>query len=402
MSRDTALHTARPLIRLQPNRDRRAAHGHPWIYSNEIAMTAEAKALPPGTVVEAQASDGRPIGVGFFNPHSLIAVRLLDRSRGTVVDSSFLAARLTRALSLRQALYDEPFYRLVHAEADGLPGLIIDRYGDVIVAQLNSAGMDRLTEPLLEALDTVLAPQVIMLRNDSSTREQEGLTRGVSVAKGEMNGPIEIRENGTRFLADLSGGQKTGWFFDQRDNRAFMASLAKGRRVLDIYSYTGGFGIQAAIAGAAAVTLCDRSDQALGLAEQAARLNGVAERMSFVRAEAFAELEKRVAAGERFGVVICDPPAFVKSQKDLQTGARGYRKLARLGAALVEPGGYLFVASCSHNMPVERFAEEVARGVGQAGRGGRILRSAGAAPDHPVHPMLPESAYLKAQVLQLD
>lgn len=393
---------SRPIIRLQANRERRASHGHPWVYSNEIAMSAEAKALPPGTVVEAQASDGKPIGVGFFNPRSLIALRLLEWSRGTVIDSAFLTARLQRALALREALYREPFYRLVHAEADGLPGLVIDRYGPVLVAQLNSAGMDRLTEPLLEAIDTVLSPEVIVLRNDSAVREQEGLTRDVRIAKGAMDGPIEVRENGARFLADLSGGQKTGWFFDQRDNRAFMAGLAAGRSVIDIYSYTGGFGIQAAVAGANSVTMCDRSEQALALAEQAAKLNGVAPRMTFVRAEAFTELEKRVGQGDRFGVVICDPPAFVKSQKDLQTGARGYRKLARLGATMVEPGGYLFIASCSHNMPVDRFAEEVARGIGQAGRSGRILRSAGAAPDHPVHPMLPESAYLKAQVLQLD
>jgi 23S rRNA (cytosine1962-C5)-methyltransferase len=392
----------RPIIRLQPNRDRRASHGHPWVYSNEIAMTPEAKALPPGILVEAQASDGRPLGVAFFNPRSLIALRLLDRQRGTAIDGEFLAARLRRALVLRQSLYSEPFYRLAHAEADGLPGLVIDRYGAVVVAQANSAGMDQLTEPLLEAIETVLAPDVIVLRNDSAAREQEGLSRDVRIAKGAMDGPIEVRENGIRFLADLSSGQKTGWFFDQRDNRAFMARLAKDRSVLDIYSYTGGFAIQAAAAGAISVIVCDRSEQALALAEQAAKLNGVGDRMNFVRAEAFAELEKRVGQGERFGVVICDPPAFVKSQKVLQTGARGYRKLARLGASLVEPGGYLFVASCSHNMPVDRFAEEVARGIGQAGRAGRILRSAGAAPDHPVHPMLPESAYLKAQVLQLD
>ena len=393
---------SRPIIRLQPNHDRRARDGHPWVYSNEIAMTTEAKALPPGAVVEVQANDGRPIGVGFFNSHSLFAVRLLDAPRGTAIDSAFLAARLRRALALRQALYSEPFYRLVHAEADGLPGLIIDRYGDVVVAQLNSAGMDRLSDALLAALDTVIAPRVVVLRNDSSAREQESLTREVRIAKGEMSGPIEVRENGVRFLADLSSGQKTGWFFDQRENRAFMASLAKDRRVLDLYSYTGGFGIQAAVAGAAETIACDSSEQALALAKQAAELNGVASRMGFVRAEAFAELEKRVAQKEQFGLVICDPPAFVKSQKDLQTGAGGYRKVARLGAALVAPGGFLFVASCSHNMPVDRFAVEVARGLGQAGRTGRIIRQSGAAADHPVHPMLPESAYLKAQVLQID
>ena len=391
-----------PMIRLQNGRDKRARFGHPWVYSNEIDMTPEVKALPAGTVVRLDAPSSEPLGVGLFNPRSLIAIRMLSRDPKAVVDQAFLADRLTKALALRDTLYAKPYYRLVHAEADGLPGLIIDRYGDVLVCQFNTAGMDRLREPLLAALDEVLAPKTVVLRNDSSAREQEGLAQGVEIAKGKLPSPLKLQENGATFFADLAEGQKTGWFYDQRENRAFMAGLAKGRRVLDVYSYAGGFAVQAALAGATEVIACDRSELALALAEKAAEANKVSSKFKTLKGEAFAELERLQEAKESFGVVICDPPAFVKSQKDLQTGAGGYRKVARLGAALVAPGGFLFVASCSHNMPVDRFAVEVARGLGQAGRTGRIIRQSGAAADHPIHPMLPESAYLKAQVLQID
>jgi len=391
-----------PMIRLQNGRDKRARFGHPWVYSNEIDMTPEVKALPAGTVVRLDAPSSEPLGVGLFNPRSLIAIRMISRDPKAAIDQAFLAARLAGALALREALYDKPYYRLVHAEADGLPGLIIDRYGDVLVCQFNSAGMDRLRAPLLAALDEVVAPKTIVLRNDSSAREQEGLAQGVEIAKGKLPSPLKLKENGATFFADLAEGQKTGWFYDQRENRAFMAGLSKGRRVLDVYSYAGGFAVQAALAGAAEVIACDRSEQALALAQQAADANKVSNKFNILKGEAFSELEKMQAANERFGVVICDPPAFVKSQKDLATGSKGYRKIARLGANLVEPGGFLFIASCSHNMEPARFAEEVAKGVGAAGRSGRVIRSAGAAPDHPVHPLLPESAYLKVQVFQLD
>ncbi len=391
-----------PMIRLQNGRDKRARFGHPWVYSNEIDMTPEVKALPAGSVVRLDAPSSEPLGLGLFNPRSLIAIRMLTRDPKAVIDQAFLADRLSKALALRTALYVKPFYRLVHAEADGLPGLIIDRYGDVIVCQFNTAGMDRLRVPLLAALDEVLAPKAVVLRNDSSARQQEGLAQGVEVAKGKLPSPLKLQENGATFFADLAEGQKTGWFFDQRENRAFMAGLSKGRRVLDVYSYAGGFAVQAALAGATEVIACDRSEQALALAQKAAEANKVSNIFKTIKGEAFSELEKLAEANERFGVVICDPPAFVKSQKDLATGSKGYRKIARLGANLVEPGGFLFVASCSHNMEPARFAEEVAKGVGAAGRSARVIRSSGAAPDHPVHPLLPESAYLKAQVFQLD
>jgi len=255
---------------------------------------------------------------------------------------------------------------------------------------------------LLDALEEVFAPAAIVLRNDSPARTLEGLETGVRLARGTLSGPVELEENGARFLADPLGGQKTGWFFDQRDNRAFVARLASGRTAIDVYTHTGGFGIQMALAGATQVTLVDRSASALETASAAAALNGVAGRLAFRKADAFDELQRLRDRGESFGVVVIDPPAFVKSKKDLKAGAQGYRKLARLAARIVEPGGILLAASCSHHVDAVLFADLVARGLTDAGRTGRILRQAGAGPDHPVHPLLPESAYLKAIALQLD
>jgi 23S rRNA (cytosine1962-C5)-methyltransferase len=392
----------RPTIMLQPGRHRRAEAGHPWVYSNEVQMDAAAKALPPGSLVTLRSAGGDPLGVASFNPHTLVSARLFDRDAQRRIDQAFFIERIERALSLRRRLYAEPYYRLVHAEADGVPGLVADRFGEALVLQLNTAGMARLESELIAACDAALAPAVIVLRNDSAARALEGLESEVRLAKGELAGPIELIENGARFLADAREGQKTGWFFDQRDNRRFVASLAAGARVLDLYCYTGGFAVAAARAGADAVLGLDRSEPALALAAASADRNGVGERCRFQRADAFGELARLTGEGARFDLVIADPPAFVKSKKDLGPGLRGYRKLARLAASLVAPGGVLFLASCSHNVEPPDFAEAVRRGLEDAGRTGRILRSAGAAPDHPVHPWLPESAYLKAEVLVLD
>jgi len=392
--------TVRPVVKLLPGRHRRAQTGHPWIFSNEVAIDAAARALAPGEVVAVESAGGDSLGAAFYNPHSLIALRLLGASAAAPVDADFLADRLSRALALRQALYERPYYRLVHAEADRLPGLVADRYGDVLVLQLNAAGMDRLMEPVLAAVERVVAPKSVLLRNDGGGRALEGLEDSVRFATGGFEGPLELEENGLRYLADPAGGQKTGWFFDQRDNRAFAARLARGRRVLDLYAYSGGFALAAAAAGASEVTAVDRSEPSLALAGGAARLNGLDAR--FVRAHVFDEAERLAGIGERFGLVVADPPAFAKSRKDAPQALRGYRKLAKLCARLVEPQGFLLLASCSHAVEPERFAEECRRGLGEARRTGRLLRSAGAAPDHPVHPHLPESAYLKALVYQLD
>ncbi len=365
-------------------------------------MTPEARALPPGGLVRLATASGEIVGVAGFNPHSLIAVRLIDRKPKTRVDTDFLAAKLRYCLAARDRLFDAPYYRLVHAEADGLPGLVVDRFGDALSVQLNSAMMDRLRVPLLAALDAVLSPRIVVLRNDSASRKLEGLEQGVEVVTGDASQPVEINEGGARFLADLVGGQKTGWYFDQRDNRRFVASLARDARVLDVYGHTGGFAIQAALAGAREVAAVDSSAPALALAERAARLNGCGEKCRFVKADAFNEMERLSKAGERFDLVIADPPAFIKSKKDLPAGIKRYRKMMRLAARLVAPGGHLFVASCSHNMTAELFEEQMRKTLSDANRSARIVRRSGAAADHPQHPWLPESAYLKTLTLQLD
>lgn len=398
-SGDTA---SRPTIRLQPSRHKRVQHGHPWVYSNEIHMDNTTKAIAPGTVVRVVTHDGAPLGAATFNPHTLICTRMLARDPGAAIDRTFLADRLRRALGLREKLFDRPYYRLIHAEADGLPALIVDRFGDVVVMQANSAGMDRLTPILLEALDEVLAPKAVVLRNDSPSRGLEGLATGVRVVSGSLEGPVRLEEYGTKFYADLASGQKTGWFYDQRDNRAAIACLSQGSDVIDFYSYNGGFAVQCAKAGARSVVAVDRSEAALANGRAAAEANGVGAVCEFRRADAFEELERLAAAGTKFGVVIADPPAFVKSKKDLQAGTRAYRKMTRLAASITAPGGFLLVASCSHNVDVPLFAEQVARGLDDARRTGRVLQTSGASPDHPVHPHLPETAYLKAQILQLD
>ncbi|MBP2309352.1 methyltransferase [Azospirillum melinis] len=391
-----------PAIHLQSGRQRRVMQGHPWVYSNEVQMDTTAKAVPPGSPVRLLDPGGTPLGIYTFNPHTLIAARLLSSDPATVVDQAFIADRLRRAVELRDRLFSRPFYRVVHAEADGLPGLIVDRFDDVVTVQANSVFMDRRIDEILAAIDEVMAPRAVILRNDGSQRALEGLAEETRLAKGEIDGSIRLEENGATFFANPLDGQKTGWFYDQRDNRAFIASLAKGGRAIDFYSYNGGFGIQCAVAGATQAIAVDRSALALENATRAAEANGVADRFEARKADAFQEMERLGSAGETFQVVVADPPAFVKSKKDLAAGSRAYRKMARLAAKITASGGYLLCGSCSHNVDPPTFAELVARGLNDAGRTGRILRSAGAGPDHPVHPHLPESAYLKAIVLQLD
>jgi 23S rRNA (cytosine1962-C5)-methyltransferase len=393
---------ARPQVRLQPGGHRRAESGHPWIYSNEIAMDVPAKALPPGTIVTLRRADERAFGVAIFNPHTLIAARLLDRDASREIGRRFFTRRLERALRLRERLYEAPYYRLVHAEADGLPGLVIDRFGDVLAVQTNAAGMDRLAPVIIEALRGLLAPQAIVLRNDNPARTLEGLPLATDVVFGAVDGPVVIEESGVGFHADVVGGQKTGWFYDQRDNRAFVAGLAAGARVLDLYCYGGGFGVAAACRGAEAVLGIDRSEAALALAAASAMRNGAAGRCTFRRGDVFAGAAALAGAGERFDIVIADPPPFARAKREVGAGLRGYRKLARLAAQLTAPSGFLFVASCSHNVGAAEFAEAVRHGLADAGRGARIVRSAGTGADHPVHPSLPETAYLKALTLALD
>jgi 23S rRNA (cytosine1962-C5)-methyltransferase len=388
-----------PIVRLKPREGRRVRAGAPWVFSNEVVMDAATRTLPQGAVVNIQGDDGRAFGTGYFNARSLIAARLLDGAADAVVDAEFLIGRLARALALRERLFERPFYRLINAEGDGLPGLTVDRFDGQCVVQITTAGMERLIEPLVAAIARVAAPENILLRNDTPARSLEGLDTYVRAAKGDA-GRLLVEENGVRFFADPAGGQKTGWYFDQRDNRAFIASLARDASVLDAYCYTGGFALAAAKMGAREAVGLDSSAPALALAEETAAANRL--EAKFVRCDVFEELERLALSGESFDVVVADPPPFVKSRKDLEPGAKAYRKLARLAARVTAPNGFLMLASCSHNISAERFGVECAAGIARAERRATLIRQAGAGPDHPVHPLLPEGAYLKALVYALD
>jgi 23S rRNA (cytosine1962-C5)-methyltransferase len=388
------------VLRLNRGQGRRLRAGAPWVFSNEIAMRPEYRQFPPGDLVQLEGDDGARLGTFMFNPHSLIAARLLDRDPAAVIDADWLHARLAAALRLRERFYQTPFYRLVHAEADRLPGLIIDRYDDVAVLSANTAGMERLTPLIVAALRALLPLRAIVARNDSAARKLEGLPDSVTLLHGE-DASATVTEGAVRFPIDPLTGQKTGWFFDQRPNRDRVAGLAAGARVLDVFCHTGAFGLRCATAGARSVTLVDASAAALGLAQQAAAQNNVADRVTTQRGDAFEVMTALAASQAQFDIVVCDPPAFARSRKDAEAGLRAYGRMARLAAPLVAPGGLLFVASCSHHAPLDAWASQIAWGLHRARRDGGILVTSGAGPDHPVHPHLPETAYLKAQLLQL-
>jgi len=391
----------RPTLRLVPGQGRRLRAGAPWVFSNEIAMRPEYRRMVPGRLLRLEGDDGTRFGTFMFNPHSLIAARLLDRDPDAVIDAAWVGARLAAAKNLRELVCGGSFYRLVHAEADQLPGLVIDRYDDVAVLAANTAGMELLTPLIVAALCALLPLRAVVGRNDSGARKLEGLPESVALLHGTDAATV-VAEGGVRFPVDLLTGQKTGWFFDQRPNRDRVAGLASGTRVLDVFCHTGAFGLRCAAAGAASVTLVDASAPALDLALQSAELNGLAGKVTARRGDAFETMTAMAAAGERFDIVVCDPPAFARTRKDAEAGLRGYGRMARLAAPLVAPGGFLFVASCSHHAPLDAWAAQIAFGLHRARREGRILGSYGAGPDHPVHPQLPETAYLKSQLLQLD
>ena len=388
-----------PLIRLQPKQDRRLKAGHPWAFSNELAMAPEHRAWAPGMVVRIEGDDGWRHGTFMFNPRSLIAARLLDRDPGATIDAAWVRARLADAVALRARVTPGAHHRLVHAEADRMPGLVIDRFGGLAVVQANTAGMDRLLPEIIAALLDLLPLHAIVARNDSGARVHEGLPQEVRLLHGEP-GDAVAEEGGVAFPVDPLSGQKTGFFWDQRPNRDQVAALAPGARVLDVFCHTGAFGLRAAAAGASAVTLVDSSQPALDRAMDAAARNGLPG-VTATRGDAFDVMGALGVAGAQFDVVVCDPPAFAKTKRDQDAGLRAYHRMTRLAAPLVAPGGFLFVASCSHHAPLDLFTAQVAGALLRARRDARIVHTGGAGPDHPVHPQLPESAYLKSLLLQL-
>mgnify|MGYP002779366365 CR=1 FL=1 len=387
------------VLRLRKDEERRIRAGHVWVFSNEIDVKATPLVdLEPGQTVEVHDSRGKFLGAGYANPRSLIAVRLLTRRSGRPIDGALLKERLRHALALREMLFPgDPFYRLAFGESDGLPGLVVDRFDEVLVLQPTTAGIDLLMDPLLEALTELTNPGGILLRADSPSREMEGLERYVRPAWGNVPETVSLRENNVRFQAPILAGQKTGWFFDHRANRDRLRRYVPGRRVLDVFSYVGGWGVQAAAFGAGEVVCVDASAPALAGVAQNADINGVADRISTVHGDAFEVLQKLASSGERFDVVILDPPAFIKRKKDMKEGEQAYRRLNKLGFELLPLGsGVLVSASCSFHLSRDSLLRAVLWGAEHAGRDIQIVEEGHQGPDHPVHPAIPETSYLKA------
>ncbi|MEL6478179.1 MAG: class I SAM-dependent rRNA methyltransferase [Pseudomonadota bacterium] len=388
-----------PSVKLRNGKARRLLAGAPWAYADEIAMDRRTKALAPGTLVELLA-EGESLGLAAFNPESQIAARLLSSPADDPVDAAWFAARLRHALDLRETLFEAPFYRLVHAEGDWLPGLVIDRFGDTLALQPNAAWVERLLDPLIEAAAEVTGAARVVVNATSRVRPMEGLDSYLSTVRGKVDRPVEVPMNGATYLADLTGGQKTGLFYDQRPNHALAARLAGGR-VLDVFCHVGGFALASLAAGAEQALAVDSSDPALTLAREGAALSGVAARFETRKADAFATLEDLATEGQRFEMVICDPPAFAPSKAALPQGLRAYERLARLASPLVVPGGWLILCSCSHAADPAAFHKAAASGILRAGRAAQLVHSGRAGPDHPQHPHLPENSYLKALFFRL-
>lgn len=382
---------------LKRGEDRRLRAGHLWVYSNEVdTERSPLKSLTPGQSVEIRDSQDKVIGCGYANPHSLISARLVSRDAEHGLDESLLVHRFKVALALRERLYPQPYYRLVHAESDGLPGLVVDRYGDVCVVQINTAGMEAVKSAIVHALQRVVAPSHILLRCDSSMRALEGLDSYVEWAEGEGVDELELEENGVRFTAPATGGQKTGWFYDHRANRARLAPYCKGARVLDVFCYGGAWGVQAAVAGASEVVAVDSSEQALEYAQGNARLNGVEARFRTIRGDALQTLRALRAEREHFDVVVLDPPAFIKRRKDYRQGLQGYQQLNQAAMQLLSKDGLLVSASCSSHLDESDLLNLILSSARHLDRTAQILELGQQAPDHPVHAGMPETRYLKA------
>ncbi|ROR98851.1 SAM-dependent methyltransferase [Sinobacterium caligoides] len=393
-------------LRLKAKSDRRLKAGHLWIYSNEVDIAATPlKNFTNGQQVVVQSNSGKALGIAYVNPSNLICARLVTRNTKLQLNKSLLVHRLKVALSLRQRLFEQPSYRLIYGESDGLPGLVVDRFEDVVCVQISTAGMELVKDDIVEALLKVLSPRAIVMKNNTGAREAEGLEKYVEVVHGEIDDEVSFVENGVKFIAPILSGQKTGWFYDHRPARARLQQLCAGKRVLDVFSYIGGWGVQAAVAGASEVVCVDSSEQALDWVHKNAELNGVADRVTSVQGNAAEALQALLEEGEKFDVVIVDPPAFIKRRKDLIKGGKAYQKLNQLAIRLLVKDGLLFSASCSMHLPAEQLIDVVRGAARHIDRQAQILERFGQGADHPIHPSIPETEYIKtvlARILPAD
>jgi 23S rRNA (cytosine1962-C5)-methyltransferase len=391
-----------PALFLKRGEDARLRAGHVWVFSNEVDVArSPLGGFEPGEIAAIVDHRGKPIGIGYVNPNSLIAARLVVRGVEHALDKSLIVHRLNVALALREKLYAEPYYRLVFGESDGLPGLVLDRFGDVVVGQIATAGMERLKVSITKAVVQVLKPRQLWWKNDASIRALEHLPEYADLGYGDYGAQPVVREGGLEFALDPVGGQKTGWFYDQRDNRDRLARFVEGKRVLDVFSYLGAWGLRAAAYGAREVDCVDASASAVEAIGANAERNGFADRVRAIRADAFDHLKALREARERYDVVILDPPAFIKRRKDFAEGRLAYRRLNELGMQVLAKDGILVTCSCSHHMPRAALLESVQQGVRHLDRQAQALMQLQQSPDHPVHPAIPETDYLKGFVCRV-
>jgi 23S rRNA (cytosine1962-C5)-methyltransferase len=386
---------------LKPGREKATRRRHPWIFSGAVARSDDAPRA--GETVRVVGAGGEFLALAAYSPESQIRLRVWSFDEAERIDAAFMRRRLERAIAGRPRARDaRSACRLVFAEADGLPGLVVDRYGPYLVCQFLAVGPERWRDEIAAALDELLSPAGVYERSEASARRKEGLPSRRGVLRGaEPAGAIEIEVGGLRQLVDVTEGQKTGAYLDQRDNRRRVAAYAAGARVLDAYAYTGGFGIAALLAGARDATLIDASGDALGLAARQAELNDVVDRCRFVAGQVPVELRRLREAGDRFDLVVLDPPKFVHSAEQIQRGSRGYKDVNRLGLELVSPGGTLATFSCSGHVDAALFQKIVAGAAVDAGRDAQILERMSQPPDHPVPLSFPEAEYLKGLILRV-
>ena len=385
-----------PDLILRRHEDRRLRGGHCWVFANEVDVAATPlSGIAPGAAVRVLDHARRFIGHALCNPHALICARILSRDEAASVGPALFAARLASALALRQRYVGGEHYRLVYGESDGLPGLVVDRFGDVLVGQITTAAMEMRRAELEAALRALLSPRALVWKNDGGARDLEALPHELVCADGTLPEHVEVIEAGQRFMAPLAAGQKTGWFYDQTANRRLLRQfLPAGASVLDVCSYVGGWAVSALAGGASSALCVDASASALDAARANARLNG--HEIETRHGDAFDTLLALHAEGRRFDVLVVDPPAFVKRRKDLPKGEAAYRKLNQLALKLAADDALLVSCSCSWHLAAERLPELLQSAAQSAGVALAIIAQGGQSPDHPVHPAMPETRYLKA------
>ncbi len=373
--------------------------GSPWIYRGELYRST----ATPGSVVTVLDGSGREVGKGFFNPRSIIAVRLLTRSRRESITPHWFQERVRAAVRLRrQWMGQRDAYRVFYAESDGIPGLVVDRYGPMLVMEILSLGLVPYTPAIVEMLVEEMHPQGIYERGDLSTREHEGLPRRDRLVYGSLVDPVEITEHGVRMSVDIVRGQKTGHFLDQHDNRGRVGELAGGKEVFDVFCHTGGFGLIAAANGASHVVGVDQDKEALRRAAHNAAANGLDQRVAWVAANAFDWLREHSDRGAQYDLGILDPPAFTKSKDRVAAAVKGYKEINLRAMKLIRPGGVLVTASCSYHLSEADFISVIASAARDIRRYVRIMEIRGQGPDHPMLPGSPETRYLKCVILTVE